>query len=93
MIRWYNVGGLTYPEVDDTVVQAGLEKDALDPDAPLLAFLALALLRGFSILLRFIGVLLNVLLWAVRIIHGEWQLGVQAGNKVQLRCRGRPIQS
>ena len=84
MIRHCAVDRLTYPEVDDTVVQTGLEKDALDPDAPLLAFLALALLRGFSILLRFIGILLNVLLWAVRIIHSEWQLGVQAGNKVQL---------
>ena len=84
MIRWYTVEGLTYPEVYNTVVQAGLEKDALDPDAPLLAFLALAFLRGLRILLRLVGILLDVLLWAVRIIHGEWQLGIQAGNKVQL---------
>ena len=84
MIKWYTVEGLTYPEVHDTVVQAGLEKDALDPDAPLLAFLALALLQGFRILLRLVGILLDVLLWAVRIIHSEWQFGVQAGNKVQL---------
>ena len=84
MIRWYTAEGLTYPEVYNTVVQAGLEKDALDPDAPLLAVLALAFLRGLRILLRLVGILLNVLLWAVRIIHSEWQFGVQAGNKVQL---------
>ena len=82
MIRWYTVEGLTYPEVYNTVVQAGLEKDALDPDATLLAFLALALLWCFRILLRLVGILFNVLLRAVRIIHGEWQLGVQAGDKV-----------
>ena len=84
MIRWYTVEGLAYSEVHDTVVQTSLEKDALDLDASLLAFLAFALLRGFRILLWLVGILLDVLLWAVRIIHGERQLGVQAGNKVQL---------